>query len=159
MKTIKITTIVCLLLVCSAQAKSQVQYGGKAWSQKYNISFNNIADTTLPILGKNDANTKDTSGTYYLGPSRPIDVDIMSQGTRTVIDSDVIILYRIKSLGTNAMFVIFDKFILSNTTKIFFHYDDSITKGCYKNLNVANFPEKKFSGPFIVCEAWLTALG
>lgn len=130
-------------------ADAQVEYGGIPLSRKHNLSFENIANTILPTLGKSDIHHYDTTGTYYLGPRRTLDVDVLTEGTKTVIDSDIITLYRVKSLGTKVMYVIFDKFILSDKTKVFIHYGNGGIKGSYRKLNVATSKNKIFSGPRI----------
>jgi hypothetical protein len=58
------TLIFFVLLVNVQLIKCQVEYGGKPYSQKYGISFNNITSNTLPeIIVPND-----TSGLSFVGP-------------------------------------------------------------------------------------------
>lgn len=140
--------MITIAILVAIQVKAQVEYVGipeiltdSILSEKVITTFSlEYLEVTPP--------KEDSVGRHYLGPSRFLSINPLSQIDFIEKGGMKCGVFKIQSLGAKAIRVLFDKFDLSSGTKIYFKDKDRIY-GAYGAFNITNSKEKRFGSPIL----------
>lgn len=140
--------IFILLLIYVLQTDAQVEHVGIPILLSQSTMSPTVKLFSLENLTSNFQKINDSIGPKYLGPSRELNIDIIKDVDFTEIQGMYCGVIKIQSNGAKSIRVMFDKFDLSDGTRVFFR-DKVRVYGAFSSINLKDAMQKRFGSPIL----------